>query len=178
MFSLFFFFEWVLQKISFKEKNAEKILLGKNFRITNFMIKTKKFTLSNCHYPLVRSAESFRVVIRIFGLVGDTPHIVYEVLRKVDCPALNVRARCATTSSSLHVCNTSREGAYSHTRTLSLSLSHLSGLCQISVVPYTFNAVSFTLQKSGKKGKRVRMPGCRVAVHPAPVFAYERERGH
>lgn len=139
------------------------------------MIKTKKFTSSNCRYPLVWSAESFRIVIRIFGSVGDTPHTVYEVLRKVDCPALNVRARCATTSS-LHVCNTSREGAYTHTHTL-FSLSHLSGLCQISVVPYTSDVVSFTLQKSGERGERVKVPGCRVAWPYVLVYSHTNASG-
>lgn len=119
---------------------------------------------SHHRYPIIVivSFEARKIVIRIFGSVGDAPHTIHEeVLRKVDCPALNVWARCAPSSSACTCVTRERE------RTLLLSFSLLFIFLQVCakyprchILPMPL----FSHQKSGERGERVKVPGCRAAT--------------
>ncbi|EFN65738.1 hypothetical protein EAG_16046 [Camponotus floridanus] len=93
------------------KRPGRQILQCEKFKITNVMINRlkihecdgKQIKDSHHRYPIIVivSFGARKIVIRIFGSVGDAPHTIHEeVLRKVDCPALNVRARCAPSSSA------------------------------------------------------------------------------
>lgn len=139
-----------------------------------------KLTKKDSHHQIVvtLSLEAHRVVIRIFGSVGDTPYTVHEeVLRKVDCPALNVRARCATISS-VCTCVTRRERERTHTHALSLSFSSFRSVPNTRGAIY-FGRRYFRIAKIRGKRRTSESAGMsRLVVVRARALAYKRVRTH
>lgn len=147
------------------------------FKITNVMINRLKIHIIVIQLSLLSRLKHVKSLSGFSGQSATHPIHEEEVLRKVDCPALNVRARCAPSSSACTCVTRERE----RTLLLSFSLSFFS-----RSVPNTRGAIYFRCRyfrnkNPGERGERVKVPGCRAATVRARTvraLAYERVRTH